>query len=127
MTWIPAFVPVFCSLVVTVILAGSLMPPIFALLVAVMNCVVIALVSRFQIHTPYYDQMVKNGGITLVLGLPIFLQIIVGVVIYVIMTNLITTIRRADRARRLWRSRKKLWTISGGVSRTSSSWKRESP
>jgi hypothetical protein len=94
----PAFVPVFCALVVTVILAGSLMPPIFALVVALMNCVIITLVTQFQLHTPYYDQMVNTGGRSLVFVLPIALQIIVGVVIYVIMTNLITTIRRADRA-----------------------------
>ncbi len=94
----PAFVPVFCSLVITVILAGSLMPPVFALVVAVMNCAIVALVTEFQVHTPYYDQMVKQGGFSLVFILPIALQIIVGVVIYVIMTNLITTIRRADRA-----------------------------
>lgn len=94
----PAFVPVFCSLVVTVILAGSLMPPVFALLVAVMNCGIITLVTWLQPHTAYYDQMVNKGGISLVFGLPIILQIIVGVVIYAIMTNLITTIRRADQA-----------------------------
>src|ERR1051326_9204270 len=94
----PAFVPVFCSLVVTIILAGSLMPPGFALVVALMNCIIITLVTRFQIHTTYYDQMVNTGGTSLVFALPIFLQIIVGVVIYVIMSNLITTIRRADRA-----------------------------
>jgi len=94
----PAFVPVFCALVVTVILAGALMPPVFALVVALLNCAIIALDTFLQIHTPYYDQMMKSGGGSLVFGLPIILQIIVGVVIYVIMTNLITTIRRADRA-----------------------------
>jgi hypothetical protein len=94
----PAFVPIFCSLVVTVILAGSLMPPVFALLVALLNCTIIILDTMFQHHTTYYDQMVKSGGGSLVIGLPIALQIIVGVVVYVIMGNLIATIRRADRA-----------------------------
>lgn len=94
----PAFVPVFCSLVVTVILAGSLMPPVFALLVALVNCSIILLDVVFQRHTAYYDQMLNTGGASLVAALPIALQIIVGVVIYVIMTNLILTIRRADRA-----------------------------
>lgn len=94
----PAFVPVFCSFVVTIILAGSLMPPIFALLVALMNCIIIILDIVFQQHTAYYDHMLNTGGASLVAALPIALQIIVGVVVYVIMTNLITTIRRADRA-----------------------------
>ena len=94
----PAFVPVFCALVVTVLLAGSLMPPVFALLVALMNCVIIILVIIFQHHTSYYDEMIRNGGASLVIALPIALQIIVGVVTYVILSNLIRTIRRADRA-----------------------------
>lgn len=94
----PAFVPVFCALAVTVLLAGSLMPPVFALLVAAMNCVLIILIVLFQHHTPYYDDMLKTGGASLVVGLPIAMQIIVGVVMYVILSNLIATIRRADRA-----------------------------
>ncbi|HEU5369853.1 MAG TPA: hypothetical protein VFU69_15380, partial [Ktedonobacterales bacterium] len=94
----PAFVPIFCALAVTVILAGSLMPPIFALVVALMNCGIIIADAIFQHHTDYYESMIKTGGGSLVLGLPIILQIIVAVVIYVILSNLITTIRRADRA-----------------------------
>jgi hypothetical protein len=94
----PAFVPVFCALAVTVILAGSLMPPVFALVVALMNCGIIIADAIFQHHTDYYETMIKTGGGSLVLGLPIILQIIVAVVIYVILSNLITTIRRADRA-----------------------------
>lgn len=94
----PAFVPVFCALVVTVILAGSLLPPVFALLAALVNCGIIVLDTLLQRPTAYYVQMVRTGGGSLVFGLPIILQIIVGVVIFVIMNNLITTIRRADRA-----------------------------
>jgi hypothetical protein len=94
----PAFVPIFCSLVVTILLAGSLLPPVFALLAGLLNCIIIVLDVSFQHHTTYYDTMMKTGGASLVLALPIFMQIIVGVVTFVIMTNLITTIRRADRA-----------------------------
>ncbi|HEY7346924.1 MAG TPA: hypothetical protein VH599_01300 [Ktedonobacterales bacterium] len=94
----PAFVPVFCSLVITILLAGSLMPPVFALLVGLLNCAIIVLDTLFQKHTAYYDQMVHTGGGSLVFALPILLQIIVAVVTYVILSNLITTIRRADRA-----------------------------
>jgi hypothetical protein len=94
----PAFVPVFCALSITVILAGSLMPPIFAVVVAVMNCGIITADAVLQRHTAYYDQMMSTGGASLVFGVPILMQIIVAVVIYVIMNNLITTIRRADRA-----------------------------
>lgn len=94
----PAFVPVFCALSITVILAGSLMPPVFAIVVALMNCGIIAADAIFQRHTAYYDQMMRTGGGSLVFGVPVIMQILVAIVIYVIMNNLITTIRRADRA-----------------------------
>lgn len=94
----PVFVPIFCALVITVVLAGSLMPPIYALLVGLMNCVLIVFIAVTQPPTRYYDQMLAIGYGSIMIALPIMMQIIVGIVTYVIMRNLIATIRRADRA-----------------------------
>jgi hypothetical protein len=94
----PVFTPALCTLVITVVLAGSLMPPVYALLVAALNCLLIIFISIFQKHTPAYDHWLSVGYASLLIALPIALQIIVGVVTFVILSNLITTIRRADRA-----------------------------
>lgn len=94
----PSFVPIFGTLVVAVILAGSLMPPIAALVDGAVNTVLILLVVTFQHHTQAYDNMMKLGLYSITVALPITIQIIVSVVTYVIMRNLILTIRRADRA-----------------------------
>src|SRR5262249_45979212 len=41
----PVFTPALCTLVVSVVLAGSLMPPIYSLLVAGINCAIIIFIS----------------------------------------------------------------------------------
>ncbi|HEY7127237.1 MAG TPA: hypothetical protein VH540_25110 [Ktedonobacterales bacterium] len=94
----PVFVPILCVFVVTVVLAGSLMPPVYALVVAGLNCLVIILVSIYQPHTPAYDHWLSIGYGSLMIAVPIGLQLLVGIVTYVILSNLIATIRRADRA-----------------------------
>ena len=94
----PTLVPTFSALVIPVILAGALMPPVAALIDGLLNSVLILLIVLFQKHTPAYDQMLKLGLASVSLVLPILLQIIVAVVTYVIMRNLITALRRADRA-----------------------------
>ncbi len=94
----PVYVPILCTIVVSVVLAGSLMPPIYALVVALLNCLFIVFISVSQPHTLAYNDWISVGYGSTLIGLPIALQIIVGVVTYVILSNLITTIRRADRA-----------------------------
>ncbi len=94
----PALIPVFSALVIPVIIAGALMPPVAALISGAVNSTLIILVVLLQRHTPAYDQMMRLGLITVSLALPLVLQIVVAIVTYVIMNNLITTIRRADRA-----------------------------
>jgi hypothetical protein len=94
----PVYVPIFCSLVITVVLAGSLMPPVYALYIALMNSAIIILLAIFQHHTKAYDQWLGVGYGSILIALPIAMQIIVGIVTYVILSNLIATIRRADRA-----------------------------
>ncbi len=94
----PVYVPIFCTLVITVVLAGSLMPPVFALLVAALNCVIIVLLAIFLPHTDAYNHWLSIGYGSIMIATPIALQIVVGIVTYVILGNLISTIRRADRA-----------------------------
>lgn len=92
-----SLIPIFSTLVIPLILAGVLMPPVAALISCAFNIVLILLIAVFQKHTPAYDSMsfrLMSG----LLALPITLQIVVAVVIYVIMRNLSSTIRRADRA-----------------------------
>jgi xanthosine utilization system XapX-like protein len=94
----PTFVPVFSALVIPVILAGALMPPVAALIAGIFNSALILAIALLQKHTAAYDQMMRLGMASVAVALPITLQIIVAVVTYVIMTNLISTIHRADRA-----------------------------
>jgi len=56
------------------------------------------LISIYQPKTDAYNHWLSIGYGSILIALPIVLQIIVGVVTYVILSNLISTIRRADRA-----------------------------
>ena len=94
----PSLVPIFGALVIPVILAGSLMPPVAALIDGAVNAVLILLVDLLQHHTRAYEDMMKLGLYSVSVALPLTIQIVVAVVTYVIMRNLILTIRRADRA-----------------------------
>lgn len=94
----PTLLPIFADLVIPVILAGALMPPVAALVTGGFNSVFIIAVVSLQQHTPAYDQMLQLGRASVAIALPLTIQVIVSVVTYVIMRNLITTIRRADRA-----------------------------
>jgi len=94
----PTLVPIFSTLVIPLVLAGALMPPVAVLIVGAFNSVLIILIGIFQTHTADYNAMLQKGLISISLVLPVMLQMVVALVIYVIMRNLITTIRRADRA-----------------------------
>ncbi len=71
----PVFVPALCTLVVTVVLAGSLMPPVYSLLVGLLNCFIIVFISFYQQHTSAYDQWLSVGYGSLLIAVPIALQI----------------------------------------------------
>lgn len=94
----PSLLPIFGALVIPIILSGSLMPPVAALVDGVINTAIILLTVILQHHTPAYDDMMRLRLYSVAVALPITVQIIVAVVTYVIMRNLILTIRRADRA-----------------------------
>jgi hypothetical protein len=94
----PSLVPVFSALIIPTLMAGALMPPVAALIDGAINSMIILLVDLLQTHTAAYDQMMKLGLASVSLALPITLQIVVAIVTFVIVDNLIKTIRRADRA-----------------------------
>ncbi|GLV54975.1 hypothetical protein KDH_18220 [Dictyobacter sp. S3.2.2.5] len=94
----PSLLPLFGIFTISIIFAGALMPPIAALIVGILCCVDIVLISIFVPHTAAYQKMVDQGLFTVTLIVPIMVQLITGIVTYIIMRNLIETIRRADRA-----------------------------
>jgi xanthosine utilization system XapX-like protein len=57
----PLFIPVFSALVIPVVIAGALMPPVAALIDGALNSALIILIVLFQKHTPAYDQMMRLG------------------------------------------------------------------
>lgn len=94
----PSIIPVFGALIVPIILAGSLMPPVSAIFAGILTSIILILVSIWQPHTALYDQMFAKGLYTVFIVLPVLIQIIASIVIFVIMRNYGATIRRADRA-----------------------------
>ncbi|MBX5451157.1 hypothetical protein [Thermogemmatispora sp.] len=94
----PVYVGIFSALVIPVVLAGALLPPVAALVTSFLNSAVIIGLTLFQQHTPEYDRWLRLGYGSIMIALPIALQLIVGIITYVIMRYLIATIRRADRA-----------------------------
>jgi hypothetical protein len=94
----PTIIPVFGAFVLPIILAGSLMPPIAALFTGFLTSAIIILISILQPHTVLYDQMLAKGFYSVFIIVPIAIQLVVGLVIFVIMRNYSATVRRADRA-----------------------------
>lgn len=94
----PWMLPVMSILIIPLILAGSLMPPVAALIDAFLNSVFLLLIGAFAPHTHSYSDMMRSGLYFLTILLPVAIQIVVSILIYVIMSNLLATLRRADRA-----------------------------
>jgi uncharacterized membrane protein len=94
----PSLFPIVYTLLFAVILAGALMPPIAAIVVAVINSIAITLIALFASHTAAYTDMVQRGLYSVLIFLPVVMQLSVAVMCYVILRNLVNTIRRADRA-----------------------------
>lgn len=104
----PTLIPLFNTLVIAIILAGALMPALAALIAGACSCAAIILIATFQTHTAAYQQMMNQQLYTVSLLLPVAIQVIVAIVVYVIMHNLNLTIRRADRAEEIAQLRQEL-------------------
>lgn len=95
--------PLFGILTISVIFAGALMPPVAALITGLLSCLDIGLVAFLSLNVNTYN---KGGQLALatvnilsvVVIVPMMIQIVVAIVVFVIMRNLLAAIRRADRA-----------------------------
>lgn len=96
----PSLIPLFSTFVISVILAGALMPPVAAIVVALMNSGLILFITLMPLQPPTaaYVEMMEKGLYSITVVLPIIMQIIIAFLIYAIMRSLLETIRRADRA-----------------------------
>lgn len=94
----PSLFPIVYILLFGVLLAGALMPPIAALVVGFANCVDIVLIATLAPHTANYAALMAQGLYTVIIFLPVCMQVGVAIMTYVIMGNLMYTIHRADRA-----------------------------
>lgn len=99
------YLTLFNDFGVAIILAGSLMPPIAALITGAICCIDIVLLGMYTLSggidvydkgTQVHLQMINV--ITVSIISPITIQIIIAVIVYIVMKNLRGTIRRADRA-----------------------------
>ncbi len=98
-----SLIPVFSAFTIAVVLAGALMPPVAALVTGVLSCLDIVVVASLALHTDTYSKgaqlhLATINVLSVAVILPCLIQILVAVVIYVIMRNLLSAIRRADRA-----------------------------
>lgn len=98
-----ALVPLFGIFTISIILAGALMPPVAALITGLASYLYIGLVALFSLNTNTYNQgnqvhYQTINTLAIAVLLPMIIQVVVAVIVYVIMRNLLTTIRRADRA-----------------------------
>jgi hypothetical protein len=98
----PDYVPSYDILVLAVVVAGSLLNPAAAFLVALFNSAAIAAdFLVLQPHTADLTTEINQDGLGLMLGRPIGLEIFVAVVAYLWVSGTINAARRADQAEEL--------------------------
>lgn len=98
-----SLVPLFGLFTIAIILAGALMPPIASIITCLLSCLDICIVAFLALNPAIYNQggslhLATINVISLVVLLPITINLVVAVIVYIIMRNLLTTIQRADRA-----------------------------
>lgn len=94
----PSIFPTTYALLFAVVMAGAALPPIAALIVGLVNCIDIILLVLLVPHTAMWTTMWQRGLYSIFIFLPICLQCGIAIICFVIMRNLITALRRADRA-----------------------------
>ena len=103
--------PLFDYLVIAILIAGAVLPPASMFLVAAINSTVIILVILFAPRMASFTQVLQASTVYAVLIPPIFLQIVVAGVMYVIIRYLRSTLKRADRAEQLAELQKQVATF----------------
>jgi hypothetical protein len=98
----PDYLPSYDVLVLGVVVAGSLLTPGAAFLMAFVNCIAI-IVDFFWLQSPNaaLATEINQDGLGLLLGRPIGLEIAVAVVAFLWVSGTINAARRADRAEEL--------------------------
>jgi hypothetical protein len=92
------YVPIFDLLVMTQLIAVSLLAPVSVFIVAAVNSLLIVADVKFQPPTATFAKLLGTAdGYTVVIR-PIVLQIVVAVVTYLWVRSALQAIRRADRA-----------------------------
>lgn len=95
--------PLFGIFTIGVIFAGALMPPAAALITGLVSCLDIGMIAFLKLDPNTY---IKGGQLALdpvntlsvAVIVPLMIQVVVSIVVFVIMRNLLAAIRRADRA-----------------------------
>jgi uncharacterized membrane protein len=95
--------PLFGTFTIAIVLSGALMPPIAAIITGLFSCLDIGVVAALSLNPTIYNRggnlhFLTINVLSIVILLPITINLVVAVVVYVIMRNLLVTIRRADRA-----------------------------
>jgi hypothetical protein len=98
-----ALVPLFGVFTISIILAGALLPPVAALLIGLISCLFIIMVALLNLNTKTYNagnqvQYQTINTVAIAVLLPLIIQIMVAVIVYAIVGNLLSAIRRAERA-----------------------------
>lgn len=96
-------IPLFSIFTISIILAGALLPPAAALITGFFSCLVIILVAVVSFNLNTYNQGNPSqyqgvNVLAIAILLPLAIQIIVAVIVFIIMRNLLNAIQRADQA-----------------------------
>jgi len=98
----PDYLASYDLLVIPVLVAAALMPPIVAfILVGVNSALIIVDFLVLQTYTPALAEEVSADGLGLLLGRPIGLEVATAVIVYLLVRGIIENARRADRAEEL--------------------------
>ncbi|HEY6406006.1 MAG TPA: hypothetical protein VIY29_00920, partial [Ktedonobacteraceae bacterium] len=93
--------PVFDVLLVSVLIAVSLLPPVSVFPVAFTNILFILLIIAFQPHTPAFNMMLTSSMGYGAVAQPVSLQIVVALITYFWVRSALRAVARADRAEEL--------------------------
>lgn len=82
-------------LLLPVVIAGALLPPVSTLIVGGLSCAVILIAVLFSTHTPQLQSQIQVSPAA-VLAPTLLLQIAVAVLTYIVVHNLLEMVKRAD-------------------------------
>lgn len=90
--------PVFDILLISELIAVSLLPPLSVFVVAACNLLFIGIVIMVRPHAPEFAMLLNSNMAYDTLAQPVSLQIVVAVVSYIWVRSALKAIKRADRA-----------------------------